>query len=155
MTEFPEPLQLMLNNRRLERIPANPQHVNSLIDTADRHFHTARLLTETDDTAMAFTAAYDGTRKALVAVLAHVGLRVRPTGGAHRNTGIAVSLLVPESAQQINTFEWMRQIRNSTEYPDLEHPTASTQDVQEAITDGEAILSICRNWIISQHAVEN
>lgn len=35
--------------------------------------------------------AYDAARKALAAVLAHHGLRARPVGGAHVNTGAAAA----------------------------------------------------------------
>lgn len=35
--------------------------------------------------------AYDAARKALAAVLAHHGLRARPVGGVHVNTGAAAA----------------------------------------------------------------
>lgn len=90
---------------------------------------------------MAFTAAYDGARKALAAVLAIEGLRVRPLGGAHRNTGIAAAVFVMDSA--LDEFDWMRQVRNATEYPDLDRPTATAQDVTEAIAAAGAIVAAC------------
>ncbi|WP_346034919.1 hypothetical protein [Brevibacterium picturae] len=72
----------MLANRRLERVEKNREHALAVVETSERHVRTAALLADTDDHAMAFTAAYDGARKALVAVLAAEGLRVRPVGGA-------------------------------------------------------------------------
>lgn len=45
---------------------------------AHRHVHTAALLADTADAERAFTAAYDGVRKALIAGPA---LEARPAGG--------------------------------------------------------------------------
>jgi hypothetical protein len=95
---LPEIVAQMLVNRRLERVEPNREHALAVVVTAERHIRTAELLADTDDHAMAFTAAYDGARKALVGVLAAEGLRVRPVGGAHRNTGIAAAGFLEDSA---------------------------------------------------------
>lgn len=81
----------MLANRRLERVAVNRDYAVTVIEMAKQHVRTAEALAGSDDQAMAFTAAYDAARKALVAVLATKGLRVRPVGGAHRNTGVAAA----------------------------------------------------------------
>ncbi|WP_353810412.1 HEPN domain-containing protein [Agromyces sp. SYSU T00194] len=140
-------IRRMLATGRLERIAVNPGHADELIATARRHLETARLLARTDDVAMAFTAAYDGTRKALTAVLASEGLRVRPMGGAHRNTGLAAAEFLAEAADALAEFEWMRQVRNGTEYPSPDQPTAVRADVPEAIAAGEAIVAACAAWL--------
>ncbi|WP_125107934.1 HEPN domain-containing protein [Gulosibacter massiliensis] len=137
----------LVKSGKLERVPVNLPHAERLIATAQTHLGTARLLAGTDDAAMAFTAAYDGVRKALVAVLACEGLRVRAMGGAHRITGRAVQLLMPQHAETLAAFDWMRQVRNSTEYPDDKRPVATRQDVAEAISDGEAIVSVCAEYV--------
>ncbi|WNM27998.1 HEPN domain-containing protein [Demequina capsici] len=143
MTELSEDISRMLASRRLERVAVNVDHARSVIATAQRHLDTARVLAGTDDVAMAFTAAYDGTRKALAAVLAVHGLRVRPVGGAHRNTGLAAAALMPDSVDEIAEFNWMRQVRNSTEYPEDARPEATSQDVEDAIVAGMAIIQAC------------
>lgn len=51
----------MLASRRLERVSVNLDHAQAVIVTAQRHLVTAEALAGTDDVAMAFTAAYDGT----------------------------------------------------------------------------------------------
>ena len=114
-----------------------------MIVTARRHLVTAEAVAGTDDVAMAFTAAYDATRKALAVVLAVHGLRVRPVGGAHRNTGLAAAALMPAMANVIAEFDWMRLIRNSTEYPEDARPEATLDDVREAIAAGGGILEAC------------
>ncbi|MGV9768412.1 HEPN domain-containing protein [Microbacterium sp. NPDC003461] len=131
----------MIAGRRLERVAVNHEHAVSVIAMSERHIDTAAALAETDDHAMAFTAAYDGARKALTAVLAIEGLRVRPVGGAHRNTATAAAQFVHDDA--LGEFEWMRQVRNATEYPDDDRPTATPQDVSEGIEAARAIVEAC------------
>ncbi|WP_349827860.1 HEPN domain-containing protein [Brevibacterium litoralis] len=140
-----ESIARMLDTRRLERVAVNVDHAKTVIDTAKKHIATARVLAGTDDPGMAFTAAYDGARKALTSVLAVEGLRVRPVGGAHRNTGIAARLFVENDS--LDEFEWMRQVRNATEYPDEGRPTATRQDVDEAIEASEAIVRVCAEYV--------
>lgn len=134
-------VEQMVANRRLERVDPNIEHARAVVQTAERHLSTARMLAETDDQGMAFTAVYDGARKALTAVLAIEGLRVRPVGGAHRNTGTAAAVFVDDPS--LDEFDWMRQVRNATEYPDLDRPTATAQDVAEAIGAAGAIVAAC------------
>ncbi|WP_432791418.1 hypothetical protein QYM46_07445 [Brevibacterium sp. K11IcPPYGO002] len=86
----------MLANRRLERVEMSREHALAVVDSSERHARTAELFADTDDQAMAFTAAYDGAREALVAVLATEGLRARPVSGAHRNSGIAATGFVKD-----------------------------------------------------------
>lgn len=138
----------MLKRRQLERVEANHAHAMSILDTSKRHIRTAEALAKTDDLAMAFTAAYDGARKSLAAVLAIEGLRVRPVGGAHRNTGVAAAAFVPDEA--LEEFDWMRQVRNATEYPDSDRPTATRQDVIEAISAASDIIEACMAYVSSR-----
>ncbi len=142
---MPEVIEQMVASRRLERVEPNPAHALAVVQTAKRHIITARVLAGTDDPGMAFTAAYDGARKALAAVIAIEGLRVRPVGGAHRNTGIAAAAYVTDPS--LGEFDWMRQVRNATEYPDLDRPTATAQDVAEAIDASSAIITACASYI--------
>ena len=131
----------MLANRRLEKVAVNRDYAVTVIEMAKQHVRTAEALAGSDDQAMAFTAAYDAARKALVAVLATKGLRVRPVGGAHRNTGVAAAEFIEDAA--LEEFEWMRQVRNATEYPSDDQPTATLHDVREAISAAAAIVTAC------------
>lgn len=145
---MPEVIDRMLANRRLERVVVNTEHALSVVSTAEQHLRTAEMLAGTDDHAMAFTAAYDGARKALTAVLASEGVRVRPAGGAHRSTGIAATEFVDDPA--LEEFDWMRQVRNATEHPDDDHLTATQQDVAEAIVAASAIIDACARYVRSE-----
>lgn len=140
-----EAIDKMLARHRLERVEVNRNHALGVIEMAERHIRTATVLEDSDDLAMAFTAAYDGARKALTAVLAIKGLRVRPVGGAHRNTGLAAAAFVSDDS--LREFEWMRQVRNATEYPDEGRPTATTHDVAEAIGAAHSIVTACARFV--------
>lgn len=150
VADLPDVVERMLANHRLERVTVNVDHALSVISVAERHVRTARVIAETDDHAMTFTAAYDGARKALAAVLAAEGLRVRPVGGAHRNTGVAAAGFVADDA--LGEFEWMRQVRNATEYPAEGRPTATSEDIAEAIEASEAIIAACARYVRSAEA---
>ena len=141
-------LETMLAARQLERVAVNLAHARSVIVTAEQHLRTAAILAETEDIAMAFTAAYDAARKALAAVLSSEGLRVRPVGGAHRNTGLAAAVLVRDDA--LAEFEWMRQVRNATEYPDEGKRSATRADVQEALEAASRIVEACARFVHNQ-----
>lgn len=142
---MPDVIGDMVANRRLERVAVNRRHAMGVIEMAERHVRTAMVLAHTDDHAMAFTAAYDGARKALAAVLAIEGLRVRPIGGAHRNAGVSAAAFVDDESLQ--EFDWMRQVRNATEYPAADRPTATKQDVAEAIEAASAIVGACAKYV--------
>lgn len=135
----------MLANRRLERVQPNGAHAHYVIRMAQQHLETARLLAQAADLSMAFTAAYDGARKVLSAVLSVEGLRVRPIGGAHRNTGIAAAVFVDDAS--LSEFDWMRQVRNATEYPDPSRPPATSQDLSEAIESAGTIVDACATYV--------
>ena len=152
MTELPDEIDRMVASRQLERVAENVAHAQAVIVTAPRHLDTAKVLADSPDVAMAFTAAYDGTRKALSAVLAVYGLRVRPVGGAHRNAGRAATALMPKATELIAQFDWMRQVRNSMEYPQDARPEATRDDVMEAIQAGGAIIAACAAAIKGQGA---
>ena len=113
----------------------------------ERHVRTATVLTNTDDQAMAFTAEHEGSWNALAAVFAVEPLRVRPVSGAHRNAGVAVTLIIDDVS--LEEFDWKRQVRNATDHPDADRPTATKQDIYEttdvAVTLIEACLVYVRN----------
>jgi hypothetical protein len=66
----------------------------------------------------------------------------------------AVLIATPGSRQRAfsrtvlwGEFEWMRQVRNATEYPDDDRPTATKQDVAEAITAAARIVEVCGDYV--------
>lgn len=140
-TAHPEAIEQMIRARRLESVAVNPGHAREVLRMASQHLQTARVLAETADQAMAFTACYDAARKALTAVLAAHGLRARSAGGSHQATGLAAAGFIQDSS--LGDFEWMRQVRNATEYPAEDRPAATEDDVAEGIDAAERIIRAC------------
>lgn len=129
----------LLKRGQLERVAASRDLADLMIDQAVKHLESARLLAPVD-TAGAFQLAYDAARKALAAVLANQGLRARGAG-AHATLYEAVrAQLHPPLGRDLEPFGWMRPLRNDTEYPSLDRPVATADDVEEATAAAAVII---------------
>lgn len=136
----------LLKEQRLERVMASRGLADAMIAQAQSHLDSAAAVAASDS-AGAFQLAYDAARKALAAILANQGLR--PKGlGAHYTVYDAVKAqLHPPLGPVIDPFNWMRSLRNSTEYPSVETPTASPDDVTEAIPAARKLIDLARRVI--------
>lgn len=133
---------------RLERVSPNREHAEGLIDQARKAVHSATVLATTDDTITAFIVAYDAARKALTAILVNQGLRPGNGEGGHAVLREAVlAQLEPPQQPAIRAFGWMRQIRNSSAYPEPDRATATVHDVAEGVEAAEAIIRIAAKVI--------
>ena len=120
----------LLDRGQIERIEPNPVHTRTILAQARMHLSSARILATTEDAAAAFVTAYDAARKSLSAMLAVQGLRVRGGDGRHR---VLSELMQAQLPQHRRKFDWMRQKRNDTQYPDPAKPTATPNDVTDGI----------------------
>jgi hypothetical protein len=76
--------------------------------------------------------AYDAARKAMTAILLNQGLRPTSKGG-HVVVGEAIlAQLDPPHGETFRPFRWMRPLRNDSEYPRPDRPTATAGDAEEA-----------------------
>lgn len=102
------------------------------LDVAYRHHKTAQLASETDPEG-AFQLLYDSARKALQAVLFTYGLRVRrpPRGNHYTYVLVARTDLVDQEVWQ--PLNWMRELRNETEYWQQHSAAAKYEDVMQAL----------------------
>jgi hypothetical protein len=93
-----------------------------------------------NDAAGAFQLTYDAARKALQAVLLASGLRVAspPRGNHYVFIELAESGILIEPAWA--TLRWMRELRNTTEYPAVGQLTAQLEDAKQAIFAVEAMV---------------
>lgn len=132
----------LLERGQIERVEPNIEHAELLLAEDRRHLGSARLLSRTDDTSAAFVTAYDAARKAHAAMLAVQGLRARGGDGGHRVLGELMQAQLPSHKKLLREFDWMRTIRNDTEYPDPARPTATTDDVTAAIEAAEGIVEL-------------
>jgi HEPN domain-containing protein len=137
----------LLGRGQIEQVNANPGHALAILVEARRHLGSARLLATTEDVAAAFVMAYDAARKALAAMLAVQGLRAKGGDGGHRVLGELMQAQLPEDKRLLREFDWMRQKRNDTEYREENRPTATMEDVNDAIPAAERIVTLGEQFV--------
>lgn len=137
----------LLGRGQIEQVDANPGHALAILAEARKHLGSARLLATTDDIAAAFVMAYDAARKALAAMLAVQGLRAKGGDGGHRVLGELMQAQLPEAKRLLREFDWMRQKRNDTEYREENRPTATMDDVADAIPAAERIVELAERFV--------
>ncbi|GHH70405.1 HEPN domain-containing protein [Promicromonospora soli] len=137
----------LLERGQIEQVNANPGHALAILAEARKHLGSAQLLATTDDVAAAFVMAYDAARKALAAMLAVQGLRAKGGDGGHRVLGELMQAQLPEDKRLLREFDWMRQKRNDTEYREENRPTATTDDVTDAIPAAERIVELGERFV--------
>jgi hypothetical protein len=128
----------LIQQGRLTRVAANRDLAESHLAQADTHLTAAATLRDLDP-AGAFTLAYDAARLALAAVLVNQGLKPRGEGAHAVLLEAAIAQLEPPRQTEIREFDWMRRLRNDTQYPDIDRPSARVDDVDQAIPAARAI----------------
>ncbi|NKY11102.1 HEPN domain-containing protein [Cellulomonas hominis] len=136
----------LVGRGRLERVIASVPNARYLLAESRRHLASSALLADVD-VSLAFLAAYDAARQALTAILMAQGLRVTGGDGGHAVLLDAVRPQFPTQRAILQEFDWMRQTRNATQYPDFEHPTATPADVAEARTAAASIVDLADRWL--------
>lgn len=133
----------LLSENRLQQVRASRPLAEQMLEQAEAHVASATQLVGSDP-AGAFQLAYDAARKSLAAVLTNQGLRAKGAG-AHATLYEATrAQLHPPLGPILDPFDWMRRLRNSTEYPDLDSPVAGLDDVKEAIPAARKIIDLAR-----------
>lgn len=109
------------------------------LQAANRHYESALRILDRDPEG-AFQLLYDSARKALQALLAAEGIRVRrpPNGNHYTFVKVANGGFVDE--QVWAPLDWMRKVRNQTEYPEPESLPASATDARQALIHVAAML---------------
>lgn len=129
----------LLAQARLTRVEPNRELADSYLDQARAHLTAASAVTDLD-AAGAFVLAYDAARLSLAAILINQGLRPRGEGAHAVLLDAVLAQLEPPRQQAFREFDWMRRLRNDTQYPNADRPTAVSDDVAQAIPAAEAIL---------------
>lgn len=133
----------LLLRQRIERVEPNRPLADALLAQAEQHLAAAPLVSQIDP-AGAFQLAYDSARKALTAILAVQGLRAKGAGGHAVLYEVTRAQLHPPLGPVLKEFDWMRRLRNDTEYPDGERQTADANDVAEALPAARRIVDAAR-----------
>lgn len=92
------------------------------------------------DPSGAFVLAYDSARLALAAILINQGLQPRGEGAHAVLLDVVLAQLEPPRQAEFREFTWMRRLRNDTQYPDVDRPTAAVEDLDQALPAVRAII---------------
>jgi hypothetical protein len=147
-------LKQLLAEDRIEEVVVEKKVPRLELDVAFRHHKTAQLAADSDPEG-AFQLLYDSARKALQAVLFTHGLRVRrpPRGNHYTYVLIARTDLVDQEVWQ--PLNWMRELRNETEYWEPDGAVAKYEDVMQALGHVARMLEDAANRLeASQSLVE-
>lgn len=82
-----------------------------------------------------------------VAVNRDHALSVMTMAEQHVPTAMVLAALVFVDDESPQEFEWVRRVRNSTEYPGVGPPTATKQDVTGAIEAASVIVEACAKYV--------
>jgi HEPN domain-containing protein len=137
----------LLGRGQIERVEANPARARTIVVQARMHLSSARIVATTEDTAAAFVTACDAARKSLSAMLAAQGLRARGGDGGHRVLSELMQARLPRHLRTLREFDWMRQKRNDTQYPDPAKPTATANDVTDGIAAAQRIVELGEQFL--------
>lgn len=129
----------LIQQGRLTRVTANRDLAESHLAQASIHLTAAATVRDLDP-AGAFTLTYDAARLALVSLLVNQGLKPRGEGAHAVLLEAAIAQLEPPRQTEIREFDWMRRLRNDTQYPDIDRPSANVDDVDQAIPAARAIV---------------
>lgn len=122
----------LLTRGRLTRVTPNRALAETLLTQARAHIESGAAVAKSDP-AGAFTLVYDAARKSLTAILVNQGLRAGGDGAHAVLLDVVMAQLDPPLGPTFRPFSWMRPLRNQTQYPVPERPTAQMDDVDEAI----------------------
>lgn len=112
-------VEALLDSGRLERVASDRSAASLRIAKAEQHLRTAQMLLGHDN-EVAYTALYDGARKAATAHMLARGIRASTSKpGAHEAVGIYLAEIVPDPTGSVGKLQRMRSKRNATEYRDI------------------------------------
>ena len=134
-----EQIMAMLADGELEQVAPSPQNAARLLAEADRHLRSAALLAA-DDPAGAYDMLYAAARKAMAAALAAQGLRATSKGG-HLAVQDAVTHQLGATGSVVRPFGRLRRTRNDADYPRLDSPEHTTDDIDEDLPKARQIVA--------------
>jgi HEPN domain-containing protein len=127
-----ERIRELINGGELGQVPPDTGLARRMLADAGRHLATAAAAESTGDLAGAYQLAYDALRKSAAGLLEAQGLRATSRGG-HIAVQDAVLAQFGSTIRALRSFSRLRRARNSFEYPSIETPGPSGDDVKDAI----------------------
>lgn len=139
-------LEALLAESQLERVDISSDEAATSLDAAFRHLKSAKHILDWDPVG-SFQLSYDAARKALQGVLALHGFRVRKPPRGNHFTFVRVSrsgLVTPETWRPL---DWMRQMRNVSEYSVYENEVADLEDARQAFEAAQEMVDDARQHL--------
>jgi hypothetical protein len=127
-----EALEALVRSQQLERVQIGEPEAMRDLSAATKHLQSAHQIYLTDP-AGAFQLAYDAARKCLQGLLALEGLRVRNPPRGNHYTFVLVGQSGLVDVEVWRPLNWMRELRNQTEYLERDSLPASLEDTQQAL----------------------
>jgi HEPN domain-containing protein len=141
-------VEKMLSEGSLTRVQASRELADQCLETARKRMQIVPLISAQEPTG-AFSLAYDAARLALTAVLLNEGLRPRGEGAHVILLQAVLAQTEPPRQEAFREFSWIRKLRNDTQYPDVDRPMASLEDLNQAIPAIQVIIE--RATVLVEH----
>lgn len=132
----------LIQKRDLEMVEPNLHGALRLSDQSSAHLRSASQIID-GDAGGSFQLSYDAARKSMTAILLIQGLRHTSQGG-HLAVEHAMTAQFPEIVD-FAALRWMRPLRNQTEYPTPNRPTASYEDALQGLEAATRIVRAAQN----------
>ncbi len=132
----------LIHKGDLQLVEANLDVALRLLDQSGAHLRSASQIID-GDAGGSFQLSYDAARKSMTAILLIQGLRHTSQGG-HLAVEQAITAQFPEIVD-FGAIRWMRPLRNQTEYPSPNRPTASYQDALLGLEAATRIIRAAQN----------
>ena len=128
-------IEQLVASKQLQQVIGGQANGAHLIQKASRTLETAAGIADQDPDS-AYVLAYDASRYAGTAILAHQGLRPTTSGGHY---AVEVALRA-QFGDGFRPFGAMRRRRNELEYPSGPAETTTKDEARKAIRDAEGLL---------------
>ena len=133
-----EEIDAMLQAGELELVVPSAENADRLMAEAERHLRSAQSLAG-EDPAGGYDMLYAAARKAMAAALAVQGLRATSTGG-HVAVQRAITYQLGRSGAVVRPFGRLRRTRNDADYPRLDTPELTTDDIVDDLPKARDIV---------------
>ena len=123
----------------LEQVAPSAENAARLLAEAERHLRSAELVADADPAGV-YDLLYAAARKSMAAALAVQGLRATSKGGQIA-VQEAVTAQLGRSGAVVRPFGRLRRTRNDADYPRLDTPELSAEDIAEDLPKAKEIVA--------------
>ncbi len=136
----------LIDDGELQEVEPSPEHAALLLRQAHAHLASAPALLPADPPG-AFALLYDAARKAMSAALAQQGLRATTKNGRRATQEALEAQLGPNARKVVRQFRSLRLRRHDAEYPGLDTPEVTENEVNEALQDARSIVEAMETFL--------